>query len=388
METELLREYLVIADELNFTHAAQKLHTTQSTLSKHVAALEREFGETLFRRSRRGIELTEAGAVLYRRGAAVIDMVDGTRAEIAALKQNLSVKVAGLLQNSDVLGLISRVARTLRVEGSGTLALLPTSAPPATALVLAGEADAVICHRNYAAEEDPSLRCIELYRERLLAFVEAGHPLASRSELRIDDLREASLARLSGAYADYGWTNIRHICVDHGFDPRGVPLPIDNMVDLMTYPLDDLVLLLQRGVVPLETFSGDHRSCLPVVDDDAVFVVCAYCRVEDEERLRPFLDVLQREAAHMGIEGDSAHDGTRGRFRSRCDALAREVSLNESEEAAMQGFARGRSIDRIASDLGLSRVMVGDLLASVYKKTGVRDRQGLLDRIEAKELPW
>ena len=32
--------------------------------------------------------------------------------------------------------------------------------------------------------------------------------------------------------------------------------------------------------------------------------------------------------------------------------------------------------------------MVGDLLASVYKKAGVRDRQGLLDRIEAKELPW
>ena len=54
----------------------------------------------------------------------------------------------------------------------------------------------------------------------------------------------------------------------------------------------------------------------------------------------------------------------------------------------MGDFAKGRSIDRIAADMAVSRIMVGDLLASVYKKTGVRDRQALIDRIEAVELPW
>lgn len=388
METELLREYLVIADEMNFTHAAKRLHTTQSTLSKHVAALEREFGEPMFRRVRRGIELTEAGSVLYRRAAAIVDMMDGTRAEIAHLRRNMTVRVAGLLQNGDVMGLLSRVARALRTDEQASLSLLPASVPSATSLVLGGEADVAICHKNFDGAEIEGLACVELYREKLLAFVESTNELASCKELSIDDLRTASLARLSGSYADYGWTNIRRICAGHGFDPRGVPLPIDNMIDLMTYPLGDAVLLLQRGMMPVETFTSEHRCCLPVKDDDAVFVVCAYCRADDEERLRPILDVLRREAAHMGIEGDGPRDGSRGRFRSRCDALAREVDLNESEEAAMQGFARGRSIDRIAGDLGLSRIMVGDLLASVYKKAGVRDRQGLLDRIEAKELPW
>lgn len=388
METELLREYLVIADEMNFTHAAKRLHTTQSTLSKHVAALEREFGETLFRRARRGIELTEAGSVLYRRAAAIVDLMDGTRAEIASLRRNMTVRVAGLLQNGDVMGLLSRVARALRTDEQASLSLLPASVPSATSLVLGSEADVAICHKNFDGAEIEGLVCVELYREKLLAFVESTNELASCKGLSIDDLRTASLARLSGSYADYGWTNIRRICAGHGFDPRGVPLPIDNMIDLMTYPLGDAVLLLQRGMMPVDTFTNEHRCCLPVKDDDAVFVVCAYCRADDEERLRPVLDVLRREAAHMGIEGDGPRDGSRGRFRSRCDALAREVDLNESEEAAMQGFARGRSIDRIAGDLGLSRIMVGDLLASVYKKAGVRDRQGLLDRIEAKELPW
>lgn len=388
METELLREYLVIADELNFTHAAKRLHATQSTLSKHVAVLEKEFGEPLFKRGRRGMELTEAGSVLYRRAAAITDLIDGTRAEIAHLRKNLSVRVVGILQNGDVMGLLSRVARVARATDTATLSLLPTSLVSATAMVAAGEADVVIDHKGFSEDIDPSLERVELYSERLLALVEADHELAGRASLTIDDLRGRTLARLSGSYAEYGWANVRRVCMAHGFDPRNVPLIMEGMIDALTYPLDDLVLLLQRGMMPIDSFATVHRSCIPVTDDDALFTVCAYFRKDDAERLGPFLEVLRREAAHMGIDGDDGTSVQRGRFRGRCQALAQEIDLNESEEAAMRAFARGRSIDRIAEDLGLSRIMVGDLLASVYQKAGVRDRQGLLDRIEAEEIAW
>lgn len=388
METELLREYLVIADELNFTHAAKRLHTTQSTLSKHVAALEREFGEPLFKRGRRGMDLTEAGSVLYRRASTVVDLLDGAKAEIAHLRKSLSVRVVGMLQNGDVMGLLSRVARTVRAGDLANLSLVPTSLVSATAMVVAGEADVAIDHKGFSGDLDPSLARIDLYSDRLLALVEADHELADRRGIAVDDLRNYTLAHLSGSYAEYGWANVRRICMAHGFDPKSAPLIMESMLDALTYPLDDLVLLLQRGMTPIESFVGDQRSCIPVTDDDALFTVCAYYRQDDEERLRPFLEVLRREAAHMGVDGDDGASGQRGRFRGRCRALAQRIGLNESEEAAMGAFARGRSIDRIAEDMGLSRVMVGDLLASVYQKAAVRDRQGLLDSIEAEEVPW
>lgn len=64
METTYLQEYVLLADRGSFTAAARELHITQSTLSKHIATLEREFGVDLFIRDRSGIKLTRAGETL------------------------------------------------------------------------------------------------------------------------------------------------------------------------------------------------------------------------------------------------------------------------------------------------------------------------------------
>ena len=61
METAYLHEFAKVAECGSFTAAARELHLTQSTLSKHVALLEREFGADLFVRDRSGVSLTEAG---------------------------------------------------------------------------------------------------------------------------------------------------------------------------------------------------------------------------------------------------------------------------------------------------------------------------------------
>ncbi len=72
METTHLQEYVVLAHRRSFTEAARDLHITQSTLSKHVAALEREFGRELFVRDRSGIRLTEAGTMLYEQAVQLL----------------------------------------------------------------------------------------------------------------------------------------------------------------------------------------------------------------------------------------------------------------------------------------------------------------------------
>ena len=80
METAYLQEYVRVADHGSFTAAARELHLTQSTLSKHVAALEREFGADLFVRDRNGVTLTEAGCVLYAQAKRIDRLVGQTRA--------------------------------------------------------------------------------------------------------------------------------------------------------------------------------------------------------------------------------------------------------------------------------------------------------------------
>lgn len=82
METEHLRELAVLEDVRSFTLAARELNMTQSTLSKHVAALEREFGVALFERTGKGVEPTRAGAVLCEKARAVCRLLADVRASV------------------------------------------------------------------------------------------------------------------------------------------------------------------------------------------------------------------------------------------------------------------------------------------------------------------
>ena len=61
IDTRLLLAAIVLADELHYGHAAQKLHIAVSTLSKQIAQLEDQLGFILFIRNSRGVELTDAG---------------------------------------------------------------------------------------------------------------------------------------------------------------------------------------------------------------------------------------------------------------------------------------------------------------------------------------
>jgi DNA-binding transcriptional LysR family regulator len=71
-ETRLLRYFLAVAEELNFTRAATRLHIAQPSLSAQIRQLEAQLGVILLRRSTRAVALTEAGQALLNRGPAAL----------------------------------------------------------------------------------------------------------------------------------------------------------------------------------------------------------------------------------------------------------------------------------------------------------------------------
>ena len=84
MELRQLEAFVVLATELHFGRAAEKLYMGQPALSEMIRRLERELGTPLFTRTTRRVTLTPAGEELLNRSKAILDDV---AAAVAAVRR-------------------------------------------------------------------------------------------------------------------------------------------------------------------------------------------------------------------------------------------------------------------------------------------------------------
>jgi len=89
MELRVLKYFLAVAQEENFTKAAQLLHITQPTLSRQIAQLEEELGVQLFIRSNHNLALTEDGMILKRRAQEMIALSEKTKQDFLHRDENM-----------------------------------------------------------------------------------------------------------------------------------------------------------------------------------------------------------------------------------------------------------------------------------------------------------
>lgn len=93
MELRVLRYFLTVIEEQSITHAANKLHLTQPTLSRQIKELEDELGKQLFIRGNRQITLTDDGYLLKKRAEELVELADKTLKEMTMNDQSLSGEI-------------------------------------------------------------------------------------------------------------------------------------------------------------------------------------------------------------------------------------------------------------------------------------------------------
>ena len=93
IELRHLRAFVAVAEELNFGRAADRLHLSQSALSRQVRGLEQLLGCDLLRRSTHSVELTIAGEALLDRARRLLSDVD----EAVSVTLSIGGELAGRL---------------------------------------------------------------------------------------------------------------------------------------------------------------------------------------------------------------------------------------------------------------------------------------------------
>ena len=93
LDWDKLRIFHAAAEAGSFTHAAEKLHLSQSAISRQVSALEQDIGVPLFHRHARGLIMTEQGELLYRTAHDVLLKLEAVRVRLSETTDSPSGKL-------------------------------------------------------------------------------------------------------------------------------------------------------------------------------------------------------------------------------------------------------------------------------------------------------
>ncbi len=176
MELRHIRYFMAVAEELNFTKAAEKLHMAQPPLSRQIQDLEKELGARLFHRTPHMLKLTEEGVLFSQYAVQILELARRSAEGIRELHTGLT----GTLYLASVEGhaprLISEwIAGFHKLHPHVQYDLWNGSSDEVTDRVTKGLCDLGIITSPYSTE---GLSVLPVYDEPWVAILPKDHPLA------------------------------------------------------------------------------------------------------------------------------------------------------------------------------------------------------------------
>ena len=114
MRTEVLRNFVVLADEKSMTVAAKRLHISQPALSRQMAALEEDLGRQLYTREDGAIKLTQEGRILYEHALSITELETRAREAIIHSDEQVSGTVYIGYGDASAMGLVFQAMSDVR----------------------------------------------------------------------------------------------------------------------------------------------------------------------------------------------------------------------------------------------------------------------------------
>ena len=286
-----MRYVLAVAEERNFTRAAERCHIVQSAMSHQMKALEQEIGAQLFARTSRRVELTEAGAAFLPAARACLDAAERAVTDaLAATGELRGTLTIGVIPTVTALDIPSTLGQFRHAHPAVRIRLRGGGSDEFITAIKAGEMDLAVL--GLPASMPPrGVASRELAHEQLVVVVSAHHRLATRRRVKPDDLRAET-------FVDFPAGTPGRAPSDLAFEEAGVPRDVafeamstDLILDLVRNNL--AIALLSPEVVPADdtlrtmTLTGGPRRVEHLAWND----------FNPSPAATAFLDMLQKETS-------------------------------------------------------------------------------------------
>jgi DNA-binding transcriptional LysR family regulator len=233
IELRHLRYFIALAEDLHFGRAALRLHIVQPALTAQIKSLESHLGLTLFERTKRKVELTEAGRLFLDSAYAVLaQMSEGIQVTQDAARGATGILRIGYGASAAIAGIIAPTIHRFQTAWPNVrVTLSEMSSAEVSAQLLNDQLDL-----GYASAEgrvdDEALSVKIVGQWPWVLAVSTFHDLAARKTISLENLSQERIA----IYADHGrqlsvskiLRQIPDLAVRHSFQSS-------NIISLVTY---------------------------------------------------------------------------------------------------------------------------------------------------------
>jgi DNA-binding transcriptional LysR family regulator len=216
-ELRHLRYFVAVAEELSFSRAARRLRMAQPPLSVAIRQLEAELGTELFRRSSRGVTLTEAGEILLAGARRTLAEAEGA---VAAAKRAGAGELGSLrigFSWSARFETLPRLGQAFRLQRPEVELLTEEMWNSRMAGALRdGSIDVAVA---LCPEIAGDLTYAPIRRERVVALVGTSHPVAGEQAVNLAGLANEEFVLFPRELAPRLYDSLVGICRQAGFEP-------------------------------------------------------------------------------------------------------------------------------------------------------------------------
>jgi DNA-binding transcriptional LysR family regulator len=283
MELRQLEYFVAVADERNFTRAAERVHISQSGVSAQIRQLERELGTELFDRSARGIALTVAGKAALEHARAALAAAAAISQAVGEVTDLIRGRLTiGMVIGCTITPLFDALAAFHRAHPGVEVSLLEENSGRLVSGVRDGTIDLALIGTPTATPE--GLDSLTIISERLVAVFPAGHPLAERRRVTLGDLGAYPIVCMPAG------TGLRAV-----FDQACAARDVQPVIALQASAPDAIADLASRGLgvgILSESMATRYRDRLiarPVDDVETPALLALIWRSATSPALRELL---------------------------------------------------------------------------------------------------
>ncbi len=240
MNTEYLKEFVVLAETKNYWEASERLYMNQSTLSKHIKALEQELGVALFERTTRRVSLTAYGELFL----PYANTISRTEYEAtSAIKRHRNIEngllTIGSLPSMPQYHITQFISRFQTTYPNTTVKI--TEADPTelfnylingTCELIFTREDKLTFEHNFMSND--SIMHIPYMKDRMIVLLPKNHPLAHNSSVTLQQLEKEDFCCIKEGSLMYQMS--LDACHHAGFIPNIIFTShrIDSILDMVT----------------------------------------------------------------------------------------------------------------------------------------------------------